>query len=397
MKRLSILALLMLSAAPSAGSAQTAPAAAPTPAPASPPARTDAELRAIVDAFAATVVGGGQSAGLAVGVAERGRIRLVRGYGFADLEGRVPATERTVFRIGSVTKEFTAAAVLLLADQGKLSIDDPLAKHLPGFPRAGEVTLRQLLSHTSGIRNYTSIPQFFGTTGRLDRTADELVGTIAGQAPLYDFEPGSAFSYSNSGYVLLGAVVEKVSGQSFDRFLKSAILDPLELRDTALDDVSQTLPNRARGYDKAKEPATGFTNASVISMSAAGAAGAMRSTVADLLKWHGALLGGRLLKPATVAVMTTPGRLKDGRPAIQGWPKDIPATIKPFAYGLGMIVDRQGERRTVGHGGSIQGFNASLQTLPDHEVSLVLLTNTSGAAYGSMPKLIEAYFGAPQP
>lgn len=354
----------------------------------------DPRLKEAIDRVAAEALRDKATAGLVVGVADKGRIRFLGGYGSADLENETAASERTVFRIGSVTKEFTAASILLLAERGLLSVDDPLSKYLPDFPRAKDVTLRQLLNHTSGIRNYTSLAEFGPAASRLDRSAEEMARYIAAAKPLYDFEPGTGWNYSNSGFMLLGAIVEKVSGQPFETFLKANILDPLELRDTAIDDLSQIVPNRAEGYEKAKDSPAGFTNAGFISMSAAAAAGAMRSTAGDLLKWHQALLGGKLLNARSLAMMTEPGRLKDGRLASAGRSGERASQTPPSDYGFGISMGRRGDRRTIGHGGAINGFNAWLNSFPDEDVTIVLLTNTGGAANAVAGKLTEAVFKA---
>ena len=367
-------------------------AVSPAPSSAAAPAAVDARVKSAVDRFAAKAIDAKATAGLAVGIVQDGRFRLVQGYGFSDLENRVPVDERTVFRIGSVTKQFTAAAILLLAERGQLSVDDPVSKYFPDFPGGGGVTLRHLLNHTSGIHNYTA-DGFFRAAARQDRATSEMVSYIAGLNPLYDFKPGSAWSYSNSGYMLLGAVVEKVSGQPFDQFLNKNILEPLELRDTAMDDLAEILPNRARGYEVSKESPTGFANTSFISMSAAAAAGAMRSTPADLLKWQAALFGGKLLKPKSLAMMIEPARLSDGRLTSLGR-KDKQGATPPAEYGLGLTIDRQKGRRFIGHGGSINGFNAWIQSFPEERLSVVLLTNTGGAAYAMAPELVETIFGA---
>jgi CubicO group peptidase (beta-lactamase class C family) len=359
-----------------------------------PISANDPRLKAAVDRFAAEVLRDKSTAGLAVGIAEKGQIRLAAGYGVADLESGTPVTERTVFRIGSVTKEFTAAAVLLLAERGKLSIDDPIQKYFPGFPRGGEVTIRHLLTHTSGIHNYTAIADFMPVASRQDRSTAEMVSYIAAAKPLYDFEPGTGWNYSNSGYLMLGAIIEKVSGLRFDEFLQANILDPLGLKDTKVDDLAQVVPDRAEGYEKSKDAPSGFANAGFISMSAAAAAGAMRSTVSDLLKWHEALLGGKLLKPQSVAMMTAPGRLKDGRVSSLGRSAARPEQAPPSEYGFGISTSQRSGRRSVGHGGAIHGFNAWLNSFPDDGVTIVLLTNTSGGSNATAPKLVDAVFGA---
>ena len=368
----------------------SAAAASPLPASSAAAMPTSATAAAI-DRVAGEAIKERVAAGAVVGVAD-GDTLFVRGYGFADLENRVPVTERTVFRIGSVTKQFTTAALLLLQERGKLSLDDTLDRYFPTFPRGGEVTLRQLATHTSGIHNYTA-DGFFREAARQDRPTDAMVDYIARQEKPFDFEPGTAWNYSNSGYVLLGAVIEKVAGVPYSVFLDQNILGPLALKDTAVDDLAEIVPGRAHGYEADKEAPAGFVNTSFLSMSAAAAAGAMRSTPADMLAWHRALFGGKLLKPESLAAMTEPARLKDGRLTSAGRLPGRQAT-PPSDYALGLTVAREEGRRMIGHGGSINGFNATLHTYPDEGVTIVLLTNTSGAAYATAPALAKAYFQA---
>jgi D-alanyl-D-alanine carboxypeptidase len=352
-----------------------------------------AGLESTIDRVAADLLARKETAGFAIGIAEKGKIRLVKGYGFADLEERVAVTDRTVFRIGSVTKEFTSAAILLLAEQGKLSLDDPLSKYFPDFPRGGEITLRNLLNHTSGIHNYTSIDGFLQNESTRALRSDEVVRYIATAKPLYDFDPGTGWNYSNSGFMLLGLVVEKASGQPLAQYLKASIFDPLGLNDTRLDNLAEIVPGRARGYDKAPGSPLGFANAGFISMEVAAGAGAIRSTAGDLLKWHAALLGGKLLKPASLALMTAPAKLKDGRLASAARPTRPGAA--PSDYGFGIMIGQQKGRRTIGHGGAINGFNASLNTYPDQQVTIVVLSNTTGGAGAVANAMTDAVFGPP--
>ena len=373
----------------------SAQVSAPAPPPMAPPAATpDARLAAAVDRVAAEALAAGEAAGFAVAVTERGRTRFARGYGFADLEQRTPVRADTVFRVGSITKEFTAAAVMKLVEARKLSLDDRLAEHLPDFPRGGEVTIRQLLHHTSGIHNYTDLPGFAEAMAR-DHGAYDMLALIAGAEPLYDFAPGTSWSYSNSGYYLLGLVVEKASRRPFAAYLKSEIIDPLGLAAIRVDDVAEIVPGRAEGYDKAKAPAAGFINAPPISMSVAAAAGAIRSTAGDLARWHEALLGGRVLRPASLRLMLEPGRLSDGR--LASATQTAGPNGPPSDFGFGIYTARRDGRRSVGHGGSINGFNANVQTFPDSGVTVALLTNTGGGTAKLMPRLIEAVFEGATP
>lgn len=368
-------------------SAQSASREAPVP------ASADAGLAGRVDAVAARALASGSTAGLAIGVSRDGRVLLSRGYGFANLETRTPVTADTVFRVGSITKEFTAACVLLLAERGRLSLDDPLAKFLPAFPRGGEVTLRQLLTHTSGVHDYTSLPDFVTAISHQELSTAAMVDVIARERPLFDFPPGTKYSYSNSGFFLLGAVIERVSGQSYAAFVEANVLSPLGLRHTRPDSYAEIVPGRASGYDASKDAPGGFANADYISITVAAAAGAMRSTVGDLLRWHDALLGGKLLKPRSLAAMVSPGRLRDGRLASVTAPA-VEDGIPRSDYGFGIATRVQQGRRMVGHGGSINGFNASLQSYPDQRTTIVLLTNTGGGSYRLAPVLADAVFAA---
>lgn len=200
------------------------------------PTRLNATIKAKIDTTAKEDVSSGRVAGAVVAVLRDGHLVFAKGYGRANLELAAPVSTNTVFRIGSLTKQFTAAGVLLLAEQGKLKIDDKLSVYLPSFPRAGEVTLRDLLDHTSGIHNFTESPVIdkISTSGA---TVDELVADIAGQSPLYDFDPGKGWWYSNSNYALLGAVIERVSGKTWAAFMRAEIFDKLGMADTAADNA----------------------------------------------------------------------------------------------------------------------------------------------------------------
>lgn len=350
-------------------------------------------LEQSVDRVAHELIAKRQTAGFVIGVERSDGARLIKGYGFANLEHRTPVTGRTVFRVGSITKEFTAAAILLLAERGELSIDDSLAKYVPGFPRGDEVTLRHLLHHTSGIHNYTALDGFLKSEARLAFTGEEMAKYIAGAEPLYDFAPGEGWSYSNSGYLLLGLIIEKVSQQPLAQALQLLLFDPLGLDDTRLDDLGEIVPNRAQGYEKAPDSDVGFKNAAFIAMEAAAGAGAIRSTAADLLDWHRALLGGKVLKPESLELMIQPGRLKDGRLAsIARAASPGQSSRSPSDYGFGISIGQQNGRRTIGHGGAINGFNASLSTYPDEQITIVVLTNTLPAAGAVTSAMIDPIF-----
>jgi len=315
---------------------------------------------------------------IAIGVMKRGRMIYAKAFGMANLETQTPAAANTIYKIGSNTKQFTAAAILLLQEAGALSVDDPLERHLPGFPHAADVTLRQMLTHTSGLGNFTNThpPDKIVQMSRLDYDQTSLLKAMAATDPLFVAPPGTAWSYSNTAYVLLGIVVEKVSGVPWGRVLKTRLFDPQGLADTAKDDVSEVLLRRASGYVAHAGSKTLFDNCSFESMSIPAGAGALRSTVGDLCTWHAALFGGKVLSSASLAAMTTPGRLKDG-----GQPFSIAQAGAPrvaMNYGFGLGVDEFEGHKAFSHGGGISGFTSHLRSFPAEGVSVAVLINTIG-------------------
>ena len=339
-----------------------------------------ARLEAAIDATVAE----GRAVGVSVAVLQDEHLVFTHSAGLADLERNAPATATTVYRIASLTKQFTAAGVLLLAEQGRLSIDDRLSVYLPDFPRADEVSLRDLLNHTAGVHNYTEseAADRISVTGA---TVPELIAAIASQDPLYDFAPGTMWHYSNSNYALLGTVIEKVSGQTYAQFMKAAIFDPLGMADTAVDDNGAIAPRRASGYRLAGGQPAAFRHARHLDMSVPYAAGAIRSTVEDLARWDVALHSGGLLSAASMAQMNGPGLLRNGAetqtavywPGEPGIPPEglIPG---PYAFGLDhYTIDRH---RVVGHNGSLPGFDAAMNVYPDDDTTIIVLANTGGAA-----------------
>ncbi len=339
----------------------------------------DKALEARVDAAVMKLMDEKKTVGAEVGVMQGGKMILAKGYGLANIELGVPVKPDTVFRIGSITKQFTAAALLMLAEEKKLSVDDKLSKYLPDFPRADEVTLRMVLNHTSGLHNYTDPKADIDQ--HKDMTTAEMVRNIQRLSPLYDFEPGTQYRYSNSGYFLLGAIVEKMAGQPLGPFLKARIFDKQGLSRTAMDEVSAIVPGRASGYDLVKDMKGEFRNTTYASMTWPAGAGAMRSTVGDLAKWHDALFNGKVLKPETFADMTAPGRYKNGevlntraagsRPPPEG-------VEPPTGYAMGLMTGTFMGQPRIGHSGSIDGFNAMINTYPQSKVTIVVLNNTIG-------------------
>jgi CubicO group peptidase (beta-lactamase class C family) len=343
-------------------------------------------LAASIDHAAVAAIAAGESPGLEVAIVKDGRPILLKSYGSANLEQHVPVTNDSVFRIGSVTKQFTAVALLLLAEEGKVSVQDKLSKYYPNFPRANDITLEEMLHHTSGIYNYTSAPNF-AVDGMIHRGTDEMVEFIGKLPKTQDFEPGTNWSYSNSAYFILGGVVEKASGASLAEVFKSRFFTPLGMTHSALDDETEIVPGRARGY--AGSAAGKFTNAAFISMSIPGGAGSVRSTAADLAKWNAALFGGKILMPASLAAMLAPGKLNNGENSGIAMAKMMAAAGAPAAaasakqeYGYALFLSREEGHRKVSHGGGIYGFSSSLSEFPDDKTTVVVLSNAIGKDVG---------------
>jgi CubicO group peptidase (beta-lactamase class C family) len=285
-------------------------------------------------------------------VARGDEVVFSKAYGSANLEWNVPNTLDAKFRIGSMTKQFTAAAVLLLEERGKLTLDDPIKRYYPQAPASWDgITLRHLLGHTSGIPNYTNTPDF-GRMSAWRATPAELVARVQ-NLPL-EFEPGAQMRYSNTGYVLLGMAIEKAAGTGYAAFLKQNIFDPLGMADSGYDDNSLVLRHRAAGYSPGPG---GIINAMHVDMSTPFAAGALYSTAPDLLRWEHGLFGGKVISQASLQKMTTRGK---------------------GDYGLGLFIGTESGRRWYEHGGGIPGFNAKMAYYPDTEVVAIALSNLNG-------------------
>ncbi len=289
-------------------------------------------------------------------VARDGKILFCHGYSWADREQKIPATPETRFRIGSVTKQFTAAAILHLAGEKKLSIDDTLAKYFPKYPGGDKITLRQLLTHTSGLHNYTAHPDFMARVTQPISSAD-LVAWFQDDPP--DFAPGEQFAYCNTGYVLLGQIVEKVSGQTYGDYLQKQFFGPLGMNDTGVY-VNATPPvHVAKGYSfliKDLQPAKDWD------MSWAGGAGSLYSTVADLWHWTEALQEGRVLSPEGLQNMTTEVSV----------PKKETLLLR---YGMGLYHAVIGGLPAIGHNGGLNGFLSAVMWFPEQKITVVVLSN----------------------
>ncbi len=308
-----------------------------------------ARMAQIVESYAKS----GQFMG-SVLVAQNGRVLLDKGYGDANLEWQIPNSPEAKFRLGSMTKQFTSACILLLEERGKLSTDDLVKKYLPDAPAAWDkITIYNLLTHTSGIPNFTSFPDYHATEWK-PTTPAELVARFENK-PL-DFEPGTKFSYSNSNYVLLGYLLEKIAGESYAKFLQENIFDPLGMKDSGYDSNTAIILHRASGYTPG---AHGPENAGYIDMSIPFAAGALYSTTHDLLTWEGALFGGKVLSAPELKKMTTP--FKDN-------------------YACGLLVQTISGHQKIWHNGGIEGFNTGMAYFPDLKLTVIALANLNGEA-----------------
>ena len=292
--------------------------------------------------------------GAALAIVRGGRTVKTAAYGMANLEWQTPATPETVFEIGSITKQFTASAILLLAQEGKLSVDDKISKYLKGTPPGwSEISIRQLLTHTSGLKNYTGLGGFEASR-RL--TQAQFIAQIAVH-PL-DFPPGEKWAYCNTGYNLLGYIIENVSGKSYGDFMEQNIFAPLGMSATTRRDTGAILPFRATGYETNR---AGWLIVRNPDLTDVFSAGAQVSTVGDLAKWNAALETDKILTAASRAEMWTPVKLNSGTNHL---------------YGFGWFLEPWHGHANIGHSGSTSGFSASLQRFPEVGLTVILLTNS---------------------
>jgi CubicO group peptidase (beta-lactamase class C family) len=280
--------------------------------------------------------------GASVLVAQSGQILHARGYGLANIELGVPNRTNTIFRLGSITKTFTAAAILQLHDRGVLDIDDPVARYLPDLPHAGEITIRHLLTHTSGI-------------------------TSLDDAPL-EFAPGERMNYSSVGYRILGQIIEQVSGLSYEEYLSANIFQPLGLTSTGYERHATIVKHRASGYGIDETAA--YINAPYQDVAATYSFGALYSTVEDLFRWDHALSSGGLLRPDTLALAFSPATLNDGTHS---------------TFGLGCMIGRYRGLTEISHGGDITGFNSYIARFPEYDFTVIVLSNVAMRPPGSLP------------
>ena len=302
-------------------------------------------------------------------VAREGKPVFSKGYGMANIELNVPNSPDTVFRLGSITKQFTAMAIMILNEQGKLSVNDPICKYLPECPAAWQpITIRNLLTHTSGIANYTGFPNF-DKTAVLPITTAEMF-TLLKDKPL-DFAVGEKYSYSNSGYFLLGSIIERTSGKTYADFLQEKIFTPLGMKQTGYDNPLRIIKNRASGYSKQGGE---FVNAAYMDMTIPFAAGAMYSTTGDLLIWDQALYTEKLVSRKSLDEMFTPFKSN---------------------YGYGWSIGKRFDHQEISHGGSIYGFATEIDRYPNDKLTVIVLSNVQGAPSEEVANSLSAIvFGA---
>ncbi len=310
-------------------------------------------------------------------VADKGNVIFKKGFGLADMEWNIPNQPDTKHRLGSITKQFTAMLIMQLVEQGKLKLDVPITTWLPDYPKKNGdiITIHHLLTHTSGIPNMTSFPGFLKNVSRNAYTPAQLVGMSADST--LEFKPGERFAYSNSGYLVLGYIIEKVTGKSYEQVLQENILTPLGMKNTGYDHHETLLKNRARPYEKNGRH---YVNAHFIDMSVPHAAGAMYATVEDLYRWDQALYANQLLRKENMELL---------------FGKHIPSWGNShYGYGWGIgdipLGNTQERIATIGHGGGINGFNTQITRIPSDKSFIVLLNNTGGAPLGEMTNAVAA-------
>lgn len=308
---------------------------------------------------------------VSVAVMQKGQVLFAKAYGLENLETRTVASPASVFRAGSITKEFTAAAIMQLAQAGKLAIDDRVSKYIPQLASAGPLTIRMLLNQTSGLHDYTNAPGF--DVEELEQhTPRQMLDFIAAMKPLTDFKPGTAWAYSNTNYFVLGVIVERASGLGLGEYLAKYVIAPARLTATGLDHERDVVPDRASGYMPVKGAKGRYYNAPFVSMDNAGGAGALRATALDLAHWQQALFAGRIVSMSSLAGMTTPGRLSDGTIAVR---QDAPVTMGPPKYGFGLELGKLDGVEAIGHAGAVPGFTAYLVTFPKRQMTVAIMTN----------------------
>jgi D-alanyl-D-alanine carboxypeptidase len=325
---------------------------------------------AAIDAAITKQVNEQQVTGAAVGVYQDGTLLVIKTYGLRDVAKNLPVDADTRFEIGSVTKQFTAAAILQLQEQGKLSIDDPVAKYLPAFPHASEITLRQLLNQISGLPNYTSMPDIQTMMSTVPDATDKIISYL--NKPL-DFTPGTKWEYSNSNYWVLGKVVARVSGMSYEDYVREHIFKPAGMTHSGFVSDESSFEDFAIPYWQGPKNDGPTQPAPPMFESWPGAAGAIVSTAGDLAAWDSALASGKIISHDSFVLMSSPGRLANG---------------KPTDYGMGLEVGPHEGHTRIGHGGGTPGSLTMNATYPNDRLDIIVLENSLRGQPGAIESAV---------
>ncbi|MBC7897939.1 MAG: beta-lactamase family protein [Cytophagaceae bacterium] len=340
------------------------------------PRTGDATRQAMVakiDSIVNAPIAAGKAAGAALAIVRGNDTIAFKAYGKADLEWDVPMTADAVFEIGSVTKQFTAAAIMQLVEQGKVDLDADFTTYLPGYATGGrKIPVRRLLNHTSGIRGYTETPSL--TRRFREDLAGDTILTLVAKEP-FDFEPGAQEVYNNSAFFIAGRIVEKVSGMSYADYLKKNLFDKAGMPRTSYCNNAAIVKGRAHGYDA---DSAGLVNKSYISHSWPYAAGSLCSTVGDLVAWNRALHSGTIIGAPAFAQLITPGELTDGT---------------KLRYASGLALSDLAGHRAIWHDGGINGFISLNRYLPDDSLHVVLLWNSANQGLDVGEALVAAVLG----
>lgn len=288
-------------------------------------------------------------------VAKKGKILLHKGYGMANYSYDIPNTSSTKFKLASVSKQFTAMAIMILNQKGKLSTEDKLTKYIPDYPGGDKISIHNLLTHTSGIFEFAKLPGFFDSIMKMPHSLEQMIALTKYKA--LEFEPGTKYEYSNSNYILLSYIIEKASGKNYGDYIKEAIFDLLGMKNSGLYDNKDVLKNVAIGYTEGNN---GLEHGKYVDMSIVSGAGALYSTVDDMFLWDQSFYNEKLLKKATLEKIVTPFK-------------------ENYAYGW--MVDKYADHKWIYHGGFIQGFGAIISRFPDDELCIVILMNVDNYTF----------------
>ncbi len=305
-------------------------------------------------------------------IAKNGKILLYKGYGMANYAYNIPNTPQTKFRLGSITKQFTAMAIMQLQEKGLLNVNDTVSKYISDYPNGDKITIHELLTHTSGIPNLTDFPEYKNIK-KIPYTLEQLIA-IFKDKPL-DFKPGETFKYSNSGYILLSYIIEKSSGKTYETVLQENIFTPLGMNNTGYDHASIIIKNRASGYSMNGDS---IINADYIDMSFPSGAGGLYSTVKDMYLWDQALYTKKLLPKKSLAIIFTPSvKLNKNDP-------------ESFYYGYGWCMGKIHNHNFVGHDGGIDGFSTSIGRYPDDKICIIILSNNDNYCVSKIATGLDA-------